>query len=83
MKNLIVTGWEKSKAASNEDGGVSDIIAFLERRGTMSMAKWATSKGMTSRAPIKIRKVSFVWLPYTEVLKSLYFGFRGLTSGDA
>ena len=65
-KNLVVTGWEKSKAASNEDGGVSDIIAFLERRGTMNMAKWATSKGITSRAPIKIKKVGFVSRSYQK-----------------
>ena len=59
-KTLIVSGWGKSKAASNEDGGVSDIIAFLERRATLNMAKWAASKGTTSGAPIKIKKVGFV-----------------------
>ena len=53
-----MTGWEKSKAASNEDGGISDLIAFLERRSTMNMAKWATSRGSSSRSPVKIKKVS-------------------------
>ena len=57
VKELVVTGWEKSKAASNEDGGITDLVAFLERRSTMNMAKWAASRGTGSRSPVKIKKV--------------------------
>ena len=55
-----MTGWEKSKAALNEDGGVSDVVAFLERRSTMNMAKWAMSRGTNARSPVKIKKVGRV-----------------------
>lgn len=32
LEQFSVTGWKQSKAASNRDGGVESLIAFLERR---------------------------------------------------
>ncbi|KAJ5893334.1 mRNA export factor mex67 [Penicillium taxi] len=32
LAHFNVTGWKDSKVATNRDGGVSDLIAFLERR---------------------------------------------------
>lgn len=32
LEQFNVTGWKTSKAASNRDGGVESLIAFLERR---------------------------------------------------
>lgn len=36
LQQISVTGWRRSKAASNPDGGVSDLLAFLERKATAS-----------------------------------------------
>lgn len=38
LQHISVTGWRKSKAASNHDGGVADLIAFLERKSNVSDA---------------------------------------------
>ncbi len=32
LHQISVTGWRGSKAASNPDGGVGDLLAFLERK---------------------------------------------------
>ena len=42
---LKVTGWRKSKASSNEDGGVSSLTSWLERRAAIK-----------KKSPVRIRK---------------------------
>jgi hypothetical protein len=56
---LLVTGWRKSKAASNSDGGVSALTSFLERRAGISSKKNKAAKGITKTQPVRIRKVRF------------------------
>lgn len=34
LEQLSVRGWRQSKAASNADGGIESLIAFLEKKGT-------------------------------------------------
>lgn len=34
LEELMVVGLKQSKAASNRDGGVKDLLAFLERKAT-------------------------------------------------
>ena len=46
LNKISVYGLKQSKAASNEDGGVNDLIVFLERKATER-----------SKGPIKIKKV--------------------------
>lgn len=46
LEKVRVTGLKQSKAASNQDGGVSDLIAFLERKATRG-----------EEEPLKIKKV--------------------------
>ena len=49
LVELKVTGWEKSKASSNADGGVSSLIKWLEKKA---------SNRLGSRArQVKIKKV--------------------------
>ena len=47
---LKVTGLKKSRAASNPDGGLKDLLAFIERK--------APSAAKISR-PVRIKKVCF------------------------
>ena len=46
---LKVTGWEKSKASSDADGGVSSLIKWMEKKAS-------TRLGSRAR-PVKIKKV--------------------------
>ena len=39
LQQISVTGWRRSKAASNPDGGVNDLLAFLERKATAPDAR--------------------------------------------
>ncbi|KAK2765342.1 nuclear mRNA export, poly(A)+RNA binding protein [Arachnomyces sp. PD_36] len=34
LEQLSVRGWKQSKAASNADGGIESLVAFLEKKGT-------------------------------------------------
>lgn len=36
LEQLSVRGWRKSKAASNDDGGVASLIGFLEKKASPS-----------------------------------------------
>lgn len=45
---LIVRGFKDSKAASNPDGGIKDLLAFLERKA---------SADISARETVKIKKV--------------------------
>lgn len=57
LKELLVTGWEKSKAAAtSNDGGVSNLVEFIERKGTQSKDKHAAAKGLQNGPPVRIRK---------------------------
>ena len=47
---LSVRGLKNSKAASNPDGGIKDLLAFLERKA---------SADMPARETVKIKKVCF------------------------
>lgn len=51
LEQLIVRGWKQSKAASNPDGGVDSLIAFLERKATPPDPKAAAN------TRVKITKV--------------------------
>ena len=49
LVELQVTGWEKSKASSDADGGVSSLIKWIEKKA---------SNRLGSRAkPVKVKKV--------------------------
>jgi hypothetical protein len=54
---LHVTGWRNSKAATNDDGGVSAITSFLERRAGISNKKHSKGKGIAKQHAVRIRKV--------------------------
>ena len=49
LDNISVYGLKQSRAARNEDGGISDLIAFLERK--------ATNPDTPARESVKIKKV--------------------------
>ncbi len=49
LDQLSVVGLKRSKAAANTDGGVTDLLAFLERK--------ATGNDPTGPEPVRIRKV--------------------------
>ncbi len=57
LREIRITGWTDSKAAANDDGGLSALLSFLERRATLSAEKIALSRGQTARPPVKIKKV--------------------------
>ena len=48
LTQLIVRGLKDSKAASNPDGGIKDLLAFLERKA---------SADVSARETVKIKKV--------------------------
>jgi nuclear RNA export factor len=48
LTQLVVRGFKDSKAASNPDGGIKDLLAFLERKA---------SADMSARETVKIKKV--------------------------
>lgn len=37
LAELQITGWEKSKAANDKDGGVSSLIKWLEKKGSLRL----------------------------------------------
>lgn len=37
LVELHITGWEKSKAANDKDGGVSSLIKWLEKKGSLRL----------------------------------------------
>ncbi len=39
MRQISVRGWNQSKAALNWDGGITDLLAFLERKATATDAQ--------------------------------------------
>jgi len=39
LHQISVRGWKQSKAASNRDGGITDLLAFLERKATSTDAR--------------------------------------------
>ncbi len=49
LHQISVTGWRRSKAASNPDGGIKDLLAFLERKAALPDAP--------AREEVKIVKV--------------------------
>lgn len=48
LVQLTVRGFKDSKAASNSDGGIKDLLVFLERKA---------SADVSVREPVKIKKV--------------------------
>lgn len=48
LTQLVVRGFKDSKAASNRDGGIKDLLAFLERKA---------SADLPARETVKIKKV--------------------------
>lgn len=48
LAQLVVRGFKDSKAASNPDGGIKDLLAFLERKA---------SADVSARETVKIKKV--------------------------
>ncbi|KAF2459987.1 hypothetical protein BDY21DRAFT_337075 [Lineolata rhizophorae] len=55
-KHFKITGWKKSKAATNADGGVAALIAFLEKRATISSQKYANAHADKRKHEVKISK---------------------------
>jgi hypothetical protein len=51
LEELSVEGWKKSKAAAKSDGGVKQLLDFLERK--------ATPPNSTSNEKVRIRKVCY------------------------
>lgn len=49
LVGLRVTGWDKSKASTNSDGGVSSLITWLEKKASNRLGSRARS--------VKIKKV--------------------------
>lgn len=49
LVELHITGWEKSKASNDKDGGVSSLIKWLEKKGSLRLG----SRGKE----IKVKKV--------------------------
>jgi nuclear RNA export factor len=39
LEQVSVRGWKRSRAASNRDGGIESLLAFLERRLNASDSK--------------------------------------------
>ncbi len=39
LRQISVRGWKQSKAALNRDGGITDLLAFLERKATATDAQ--------------------------------------------
>src|ERR1700761_2821387 len=57
LKELRVTGWANSKAAAtSNDGGVGDLVAWIEKRATISNDKHAAAHNYGKRDPVRIRK---------------------------
>ncbi|KKA29408.1 hypothetical protein TD95_004066 [Thielaviopsis punctulata] len=74
---LRVTGLKNSKAASNPDGGVSDLLSFLERKATALTTRTST-KTVTIKQHRRIDP--HVWVGASaadaaEILKLNNFGF--------
>lgn len=58
---LQITGWHKSRAASNDDKGVSALVTFLEKRAAISQRKHKKAgKGIQKQGPVRIRKVRHI-----------------------
>lgn len=74
LERISVTGLKQSKAAGNPDGGVSDIIGFLERK--------ATNPDAPAREAVKIRKVCLT-LRSTRQQRRRNSDFSGLLSFQA
>lgn len=52
LDEIRVIGWRQSKAAGNSDGGVKDLVGFLERK--------ASGTDTSARAAVRIRKVCHI-----------------------
>ena len=39
LGQVVIRGWNESKAASNPDGGIKDLISFLERKASSRIKK--------------------------------------------
>lgn len=74
LDRITVTGLKQSKAAGNPDGGVSDLIGFLERK--------ATNPGAPAREAVKIKKVCLT-LQSTRQQRHLISKLSGLLSFQA
>jgi nuclear RNA export factor len=57
LTQLQITGWKDSKFSTTDDGGVSNLTKFIERRGTIAQNKHAASAGIKKNTPVRIRKV--------------------------
>lgn len=49
MMEVKITGWKKSKASDNEDGGVSSLLRWLEKKASTKLGSRARS--------VKVKKV--------------------------
>lgn len=71
---ILVRGWRESKAASNPDGGIKDLIAFLERK--------ATAPNSSANEAVRIRKVCLT-SPFVGHQRHRIFGLSGPLSFHA
>ena len=74
LDRITIKGLKQSKAVVNEDGGVSDLIAFLERK--------ATNPDAPAREAVKIRKVCLT-LQAARQQRHLIFKLSGPLSFQA
>ncbi|KAF2099588.1 hypothetical protein NA57DRAFT_55545 [Rhizodiscina lignyota] len=83
LRTLHVSGWRNSKASSNPDGGVAALIAFIERRATISKQKHNTSHGRRQGAPVQIQSHTVNNGTLTiQVVKSDYIATINLSGYD-
>lgn len=71
---ITIKGLKQSKAASNQDGGVKDLVAFLERK--------ATAPDASTREMVRIRKVCLI-LQFTGPQRPCNSGLSGPLSFQA
>lgn len=74
LVHISVRGWKESKAASNPDGGVKDLVAFLERK--------ATVPNTSTNEAVRIRKVCLT-SPFVGHRRHRCFALPGPLSFEA
>lgn len=74
LVQISVRGWKESKAAANPDGGIKDLVAFLERK--------ATTPNTSANETVRIRKVCLT-SPFVGHQRHRFFALSGQLSFHA
>lgn len=83
LVELKVTGWEKSKASSNADGGTSSLVKWLEKKASNrlgSRARQVKVKKVCRRQHLADRRALFCQLAAISGPPSLAANFRTTTA---